>query len=183
MQTTDHIRPFFWLPDDTRQDAMASRVEEIVLDCWKNLAKKKNGGYEPVPLARGFHIDGVTGKRVWSDGKEVKVMVVGPVKVPVGHQMYKEGFGAFVLRNKDHSFLHFKRLDISSVQALTLPDHIAAELARKGKLKVVEWDTDEGRRAFESSLNPEPISVEEQQRQEHIVETRGQARKIEVPYT
>ena len=110
-------------------------------------------------------------------------MVVGPVKVPVGHQMYKEGFGAFVLRNKDHSFLHFKRLDISSVQALTLPDHIAAELARKGKLKVVEWDTDEGRRAFEASLNPEPISVEEQQRQEHIVETRGEARKIEVPYT
>lgn len=183
MQTTDLIRPFFWLPDDLRQDAMASQVEETVALCWKNLAKKKNGGYEPVPLARGFHMDTVTGERVWSDGKEVKVMVVGPVKVPVDHQMYKEGYGAFVLRNKDHSFLRFKRLDAQSVQTLTLPDHVAADLARKGKLKVVEWDTDEGRRAFEASLNPEPISVEEQQRQEHIKETRGEARKVEVPYT
>ena len=182
MQTTDHIRPFFWLPDDLRKDAMAQEVEAVVNQCWVNLAKKKNGGYEPVPLARGFHVDSVTGKRVWSDGKEVKVMVVGPVKVPVGHQMYKEGSGAFVLRNKDHSFLRFKRLEATSVQSLTLPDHIAAELARKGKLKVVEWDTDEGRRAFESSLNPEPISVEETQRQEHLIENRGNARKIEVPY-
>jgi hypothetical protein len=182
MQTTDHIRPFFWLPDDLRKDAMAQEVEAVVNQCWVNLAKKKNGGYEPVPLARGFHTDEVTGKRVWSDGKEVKVMVVGPVKVPVGHQMYKEGSGAFVLRNKDHSFLRFKRLEATSVQSLTLPDHVAAELARKGKLNVVEWDTDEGRRAFESSLNPEPISVEETQRQEHLIETRGKARKIEVPY-
>ena len=92
------------------------------------------------------------------------------------------GHGAFVLRNQDHSFLRFKRLEATSVQSLTLPDHVAAELARKGKLKVVEWDTDEGRRAFEASLNPEPISVEEKQRQEHIIETRGDARKIEVPY-
>jgi len=161
---------------------MASQVEEIVLLCWKNLARKKNGGYEPVPLSRGFHVDEVTGERMWSDGKEVKVMVVGPVKVPVGHLMYKEGSGAFVLRNKDHSFLRFKRLEAASVQSLTLPDHIAADLARKGKLKVVEWDTDEGRRAFESSLNPEPISLEEKQRQEHVIETRGEARKSEVPY-
>ena len=73
-------------------------------------------------------------------------------------------------------------MDSSDVQTLTLPDHVASELARKGKLKVVEWDTDEGRRAFEASLNPEPISLVEKQRQEHIIETRGDARKIEVPY-
>ena len=182
MQTTDHIRPFFWLPDDLRKDAMAQAVEDVVHQCWMNLAKKKNGGYEPVPLPRGVHLDQVTGKRGWSNGKEVKVMIVGPVKVPVGHQMYKEGNGAFVLRNQDHSFLQFKRMDSSDVQTLTLPDHVASELARKGKLKVVEWDTDEGRRAFEASLNPEPISLVEKQRQEHIIETRGDARKIEVPY-
>ena len=46
MQTTDHIRPFFWLPDDLRKDAMAQAVEDVVHQCWMNLAKKKNGGYE-----------------------------------------------------------------------------------------------------------------------------------------
>ncbi len=181
--TSDHIRPFFWLPSDTRKDAIVPRVEEIVLECWENLAKKKNGGYDPVPLARGWHIDQVTGEKVFSSGKEVKVLIVGPVKVPVGHAMHKEGHDAYVLRYLDHSFIWFKRLFSAGLGTLQLPDHIAADLARKGLLKVLAWDTDEGRRKFEESLNPEPASVEERQRREHIEETRGEPQKVAVPYT
>ena len=181
--TTDHIRPFFWLPEDIRGDAAASQVEEIVHQCWKNLAKKKNGGYEPVPLAHGWHIDEATGERVFSSGREVKILCIGPVRVPSGHQMYKEGHDAYVLRYPDHSFIRFKRLSPKGVQTLTLPDHVAADLARKGKFHVLEWDTDEGRRKFEESLNPEPVTVEEQQRQEHVIETRGEPQKVAVPYT
>ena len=181
-QTTDRIRPFFWLPSDTRKDAIASRVEEIVLQCWENLAKKKNGGYEPVPLARGWHVDEVTGNKVFSTGLEVKIMVVGPIEVPAGHQMYKEGNNAYVLRYPDHSFIRFKRLEPVGLQTLTLPDHIAADLAQQGKVRVLEWDTDEGRRKFEESLAPEPVTVEERQRREHVEQTRGAPRKVTVPY-
>ena len=180
--TTDHIRPFFWLPDDLSDDAKVSEVEKIVRQCWENLAKKKNGGYEPVPLAYGWHHDEVLNEPVFSDGKEVKVVVIGPVKVPVGHAMHKEGHGAYVLRNKDHSFLRFKRLNPVS-QQIHLPDHIAAELALKGVITVVEWDTDEGRRKFEELENPEPVSAEEQQRLEHWKQTRGTPQRVEVPYT
>lgn len=185
--TTDHIRPFFWLPDEYEQSsnhhARNGRIEELVFQCWTQLAKKKNGGYEPVPLERGWHRDEVLNEPHWSDGKEVKIMVIGPVKVPAGHAMYKEGCGAYVLRYSNHSFLRFRRLYSGGAQQLTLPDRVAAELALKGKLKVVEWDTDEGRRAFEAKLNLEPISVEEQQRRKHVIETRGPRRKVEVPYT
>lgn len=182
MQTTDHIRPFFWLEEDLHQDAIASRVEEIVEQCWINLAKSKNGGYEPVPLAVGTHIDGVTGQKVVSNGKEVKILCVGPVIVPVGHLMYKEGHHAYVLRYPDHSFVRFKRIESRGVQTLTLPDDIAADLARKGKFSVLEWDTEEGRRKFEESLQPKRETVAEREEREHIEQTRGTPRKVVVPY-
>lgn len=180
--TTAHIRPFFWLPEDTRQDTIASKVEKIVLQCWKNLAKKKNGGYEPVPLARGWHIDVVTGERMFSIGQEVKIMCIGPIVVPTGHQMYQEGHHAYVLRYPDHSFIRFKRLDPGDVKTLTLPDHIAADLARKGKFRVLEWDTDEGRRKFEESLLPATETRVQREEREHREEIRGAPVKTVVPY-
>ena len=184
METSDHIRPFFWLPSDMKHDMIISEVEKIISQCWINLARRKNGGDEPVPLLKGWHLDTVTNKKIFSDGKEIKIMCVGPISVPVGHQMYKEGHHAYVLRYPDHSFIRFQRIERkTAVQSLTLPDSIAAELAAKGKFKVLEWDTDEGRKRFEESLEPVAETVEERQEREYIEETRGDPVKRIVPYT
>jgi len=184
METSDHIRPFFWLPSDIKQDSITSHVEKIIEQCWTNLARRKNGGYEPVALSKGWHLDTVTNKKVFSNGQDIKIMCVGPIKVPVGHQMYKEGHNAYVLRYPDHSFIRFQRIERKEgAQSLTLPDSIAAEFAAKGKFKVLEWDTDEGRRKFEESLEPVAETLEERQLREHIEQTRGDPVKQTVPYT
>lgn len=180
-QTSDHIRPFFWLPSDMREDMKGPRVEEIVNQCWVNLAKKKNGGYEPVPLARGWHRDQVTNKPVFSSGRDVKILCVGPIKVPFGHQLYKEGHDTYVLRYPDHSFIQFAKIQNEGVKTLTLPDRIMADLVRKGVMHVLEWDTDEGRRAYEESLEPE--TREQKEYREDRIQTRGAPIKQVVPYT
>jgi len=169
-RTSDHIRPFFWVPSDTRLEALPKVVEENVKKCWEQLASPKNGGYEPAVQPRGWSWDKLNKEYVWNEGTRLRITTMR-LDVPPGHAYFKEGYDAYIMRYQDHSPIRFQRKRMVR-KPFWLPDHIAADLAVKGLFAVSEYDTADGR------VKEEEIR-EEQSRPKK--KRSGRRRRTEVP--
>jgi len=145
--TSDHIRPFFWVPSDVTEEQLPRIVEKNIALCWLQLANPKNGGWKPVVQPKGWSYDKVESLWKWNKGTKLNITVMHVV-FPPDHPHYKEGSDTYLIRYPDHSLIRW-RSDKPSGGPIHLSDDIAASMQAKGLFKVQEWDTPDGKNKLE----------------------------------
>ena len=80
--TSDHIRPFFWVPSDVTEEQLPRIVEKNIALCWLQMANPKNGGWKPVVQPKGWSYDKVESLWKWNKGTKLNIAVMHVVFPP-----------------------------------------------------------------------------------------------------
>lgn len=165
---------FFWIPSDASHEEKIKQTEHWVIEVWKRRADPKNGGWRPEK----------------SDNRR-KVRVIPLGGLGADHAAFKEGYDTYLVRDKEwhiheihptdkrvyasvqtlpngtrirycNKFRFWRPDRITQSDPLWLPDELAAVLQKKGLMKVLEWDTQDGKILSEEMAEPvKPVEVQE----------------------
>lgn len=171
---------FFWIPSDASEEEKIRQTEHWVIQAWKRRAEEKNGGWQPEK----------------SEARR-KVRVIPLSGIGADHVAFKEGHDTYLVRDQEwhmhrlhptdrrvyasvtvlkdgsrvrycNKFRFWRPSRVSRQDPLWLPDNLAAALQQRGLLKVVEWDTQDGKILSEEMAEPAKEKEEVQERGERV---------------